>query len=224
MSNLRIIPLVFLLIYSILILSGCFNGQTPAEQLFNKLEEVVQIEKNFEAQQEPLVELEKKEKDIYQSIIDLNMQEYDEVVRLADEAISITEKRKEHIDKERESMKESKVEFESVPEIIKEIEESELRKQATELNDLMQERYRIHEELYNSYSEGLVNDAELYNLFKNEEVTIEALGQQINKVNAAYEKVMKSNEKFNEVTEQYNEKKLKFYEDARLNIQTDRNE
>ncbi len=204
-----------------MILSGCLNRQTPAEELFGKLEEVVQIEKTFEAQQEPLVELERKEKEIYQSIIEINMQEYDEVVRLANEAISITKKRKEHIDKEQASMQESKDEFTSVPDIIKKIDESDLKDQATALYDLMQERYRIHEELYNSYSEGLVNDTELYNLFKNEDVSIDELGEQINKVNAAYEKVMQANDKFNEVTEQYNDKKMKFYKDAGLNIQTE---
>jgi Putative cell-wall binding lipoprotein len=195
------------------------NGQTPAEEIFEKLEEVVQIEKTFEEQQQPLVELEKKEKELYQSIIELNMQEYDEVVRLADEAIAITEKRKEHIDKERESMQESKAAFETVPDIINEIDESDLKEQATELYDLMQDRYNIHEELYNAYSEGLVNDTKLYNLLKDEELTIDQLGEQINIVNAAYEKVIDSNNRFNEVTEQYNQKKLDFYEAAGLEIQ-----
>ncbi|MGM0902551.1 MAG: YkyA family protein [Bacillota bacterium] len=195
------------------------NRQTPAEDMFGILEEVVQIEKTFEAQQEPLVELEKKEKEIYQSIIELNMQEYDEVVRLADEAITITEKRKEHIDKERESMQESSAAFEAVPDIINEIDELELKEQATELYNLMQNRYKIHEELYNAYSDGLVNDIELYNLFKDEELTIDQLGEQIKIVNAAYEKVIDSNNQFNEVTEQYNQKKLMFYEAAGLEIQ-----
>jgi hypothetical protein len=217
--NLRNFPLVFLFFFGTLVLSGCLNRQTPAEEMFDKLEEVVQIEKNFEAQQAPLVELEKKEKEIYQSIIDLNMQEYDEVVRLADEAISITEKRKEHIDIERESMQESKVEFETVPDIINEIDEEELKDQATELYNLMQDRYKIHEALYNAYSEGLVNDTKLYNLLKEQELTIDELGEQIKIVNAAYEEVIDLNNQFNEVTEQYNQKKLEFYEAAGLEIQ-----
>jgi hypothetical protein len=217
--NQRKFSLVFLFFFATLILSGCLNGQTPAEEIFEKLEEVVQIEKTFEEQQQPLVELEKKEKELYQSIIELNMQEYDEVVRLADEAIAITEKRKEHIDKERESMQESKAAFETVPDIIKQIDESDLKEQATELYDLMQDRYNIHEELYNAYSEGLVNDTKLYNLLKDEELTIDQLGEQIKIVNAAYEKVIDSNNRFNEVTEQYNQKKLDFYEAAGLEIQ-----
>jgi len=195
------------------------NRQTPAEEIFEKLEEVVQIEKTFEAQQTPLVELEKEEKEIYQSIIELNMQEYDEVVRLADEAITITEKRKEHIDVERQSMKESKLEFETVLDSINKIDELELKEQAMELYKLMQDRYKIHEELYNAYSEGLVNDIKLYNLFKDEELTINELGEQIKIVNTAYEEVIDLNNQFNEVTEQYNQKKLQFYEAAGLEIQ-----
>lgn len=216
--NSRNFPLVFLIFLGGLVLSGCMNKQSPAEEMFNKLEEVVQIEKTFEAQQTPLIELEKKEKEIYQSIIELNMQEYDEVVRLADEAITITEKRKEHINKERESMNESKAAFEMIPDIVDEIDEVELKEKATNLYNLMQDRYKIHEELYNAYSDGLVNDIQLYNLFKDKELKIEQLGEQINKVNAAYEKVIDLNNTFNEVTEEYNQKKLEFYEAAGIEI------
>ena len=200
------------------------DRQTPAEEMFDKLEKVVEIEQTFEAQQEPLVKLEKEEKEVYGQIIELTMQDYDEIVRLSDEAITIVEKRKGHIDKERQSIQESKSEFNSISEIIEKIEESELKTQASSLYDLMHERYEVHEDLYQYYTEGLGYDTDLYNLLKNEELTVDQLEEQINKVNKAYEKVLLENDKFNEKTDQYNKLKLEFYNNAELNVQSNEQE
>ncbi|MCM3586266.1 YkyA family protein [Mesobacillus maritimus] len=219
MPKYQYISLIVLLLMGSFALSGCLNRTTPAEEMFETLERVVQIEQNFEEQQAPLLELEKQEKDIYEKIIELNMQDYDEVVRLADQAIVITEKRKEHIEREHESMQESREAFNEVNAIIEKLEDKGLQKQAEELYDLMQQRYVIHDKLYKHYSEGLESDKELYNLFKKEDLTIEKLGEQINKVNESYEKVLDANQEFNDVTDKYNQKKLDFYKAADLNVQ-----
>lgn len=203
-----------------LLFSGCLNRQSPAEEMFEKLEKVVEIEQTFEDQQKPLVQLEKQEKELYGQIIEMNLQEYDKVVQLADEAISISKKRNELLDLERKSIEESQAEFEQVPEIYAKIDDLQLKEQAKGLNDLMQERYRTHEKLYESYVAGLGYDIELYNMFKNEEVTVDQLGEQINKVNAAYEEVLSANDQFNQLTDQYNEKKYQFYQAAGLNVET----
>ena len=203
-----------------LLFSGCLNRQSPAEEMFEKLEKVVEIEQTFEDQQKPLVQLEKQEKELYGQIIEMNLQKYDKVVQLADEAISISKKRNELLDLERKSIEESQAEFEQVPEIYAKIDDLQLKEQAKGLNDLMQERYRTHEKLYESYVAGLGYDIELYNMFKNEEVTVDQLGEQINKVNAAYEEVLSANDQFNQLTDQYNEKKYQFYQAAGLNVET----
>lgn len=203
-----------------LLFSGCLNRQSPAEELFEKLETVVEIEKKFEEQQKPLVELEKQEKELYGQIIEMNMQEYAKVVQLADEAISISKKRNELLDIERQSIEESQAEFKQVPEIYAKIDDSQLKEQAKGLYDLMQERYRTHGKLYESYVAGLGYDIELYNMFKNEEITVDQLGEQIDRVNAAYEEVLSANDHFNQLTDEYNEKKYQFYQAAGLNVET----
>ncbi|MFS0637167.1 YkyA family protein [Mesobacillus foraminis] len=215
--------LVFIILALTVLSAGCMDRKTPAEEMFDKLEKVVEIEQTFEEQQEPLVKLEKEEKELYAQLIELNMDEYEKIVNLSDQAISIADKRKEHIDKEKDSIEESKKEFSGVSDIIEKIDDPELKRQAEELQSLMIERYDIHSDLYNYYSTGLSQDKELYALLKNKDLTIEELEDQVNKVNSSYKKVLDSNQKFNEKTDQYNEAKLEFYRAAGLNVKTQDN-
>lgn len=224
MGNFRKNTVILIILALAMLAAGCLNRKTPAEEMYDKLEKVVEIEKAFEEQQEPLVKLEKEEKKLYGQIIDLNMDEYKEIVKLADKAISIADKRKEHIDKEKDSIKESQNEFSGVADIIEKINEPELKEEASELNALMLERYKVHGELYNHYSKGLTYDKELYTLLKNKDLTIEQLEEQVNKVNSAYEKVLSANKQFNEKTDQYNKAKLDFYKAAGLNVESVENE
>jgi predicted RND superfamily exporter protein len=221
MAVLRNVLLMLLFLFGSLMLTGCLNRQSPAEEMYEVLENVVQIEKAFEEQQEPLVVLEKEEKDLYAQIIELNIQEnHKEIVNLSNSAIEIAEKRQNHLDKERKSIEESKLEFEPVAGVIEKIDEEDLKTKATSLYDLMQERYAIHEKLYQSYTEGLSNDINLYNMLKQEEeIESERIEEQLNKVNEAYEEVLIYNQDFNEKTDRYNEAKLDFYHSAGLNIQ-----
>nr|WP_275411259.1 YkyA family protein [Bacillus sp. B15-48] len=204
----------------ILLITGCFIRQTPAEEMYNKLEEVVQIEKAFEEQQEPIVLLEREEKDLYEQMIKMNNEEnYDEIVELVNSALKIAEKRKEHIDIERKSIEESKAAFSSVQEMMEKLDDAELKTKAAKLYELMQERYDVHGNLYKSYEDGLTYDTELYHLLKEKNIEMKQLEMQVTKVNGAYEEVLKYNEIFNEKTKEYNEIKLDFYQTAGLNVQ-----
>jgi hypothetical protein len=222
LSNFKKISLFIILVVAVLSLAGCLDQQTPEEKMFEELEKVVSIEKDFEDQQDPLVELEKQEKKLYEQIISLGMKEYDQIVKLADEALKIADKRNEHIEKEKESIEKSEEEFKKVSAIITEIEEPSLKKQASQLQETMKERYAIHEELYTNYKQGLQYDKELYEMLKDKELSFEKLEEQINKVNKVYETVLKNNQDFNDKTDQYNKEKMAFYKKAGIEISTEK--
>ncbi len=201
-----------------LVLSGCFNKSTPVEKIYDVLEKVVSTENVFKEQQEPLVELEKQEKEIYDKIISLGMKEFDEINRLSDQAIAIVDKRKDHMNKEQESIAASQKEFKKALPLINEIEEAALKEKAQTLYDTMTERYKIHDELYQQYLEGVKLDKELYLMFKKEDLQLEQLDAQITKINEIYAKILKENEEFNKKTKEYNEAKLSFYKESGLKI------
>ncbi|MDQ0414812.1 YkyA family protein [Mesobacillus stamsii] len=224
MSLFRKISFAMIMIASFLSLAGCLNKQSPEEKMFVELEKVVSIEKTFEDQQNPLVELETKEKEIYEKIISLGMKEYDQIVKLADEALANADKRAEHIDKEKESIEESRKEFRNIDKILEEIKDTGVKQQANELRTTMIKRYEIHDDLYKNYKLGLQYDKELYEMLKDKELSFENLEKQVNKVNGIYETVLKDNQEFNDQTDQYNKEKLAFYEKAGIEVSPEKKE
>nr|WP_275695457.1 YkyA family protein [Fredinandcohnia sp. SECRCQ15] len=199
-------------------LTGCIGGPTPEEEIYKTLEKVVTLEKTFEEQQEPLIQLEKKERKLYDQIISLGMKEYDKIVSLSDEALNIVNERETKLNNEYESIKSSKEEFENAVKSINDIKDKDLKEEAEELVALMQKRYESYDKLYADYSEAINNDKLLYEMFKKEQLTLEELEGQINKINTIYEKVVSSNDLFNNVTNQYNEAKVNFYKQAGLKV------
>ncbi|WP_010282831.1 YkyA family protein [Bacillus timonensis] len=210
--------IVFLFICMSFFLMGCMGGPSPEEQMYETLEKVVTLEKDFEKEQDPLVELEKKEKELYDEILTLGMKEFDQIVTLSNEALSIVADREKRIDNEHESIKASKKEFQKVESIITEIKEDSVKNEAKDLVSLMNQRYESYEELFASYNEAIEQDKTLYEMFQNKELTLDELEKQINLINETYEKVVAANETFNKLTDQYNKAKVSFYKNAGLEV------
>ncbi len=214
----RITTLIFAISF---LLTGCVSKEETTERMYQALENVVEAEEPFEEQQEPLVELEKQEKEIYNQIMALGMKQHDEIVKLADEALSIIDKRRGHLQKEIDSINASKTEFKQVEEIKNEIDDTEQKKKAAELMEVMRDRYKVHNQLTKDYTSALDHDKELYLMLKNESVSYEKLEDHVTNLNTIYQKVYDANEEFNALTAQYNEKKLEFYEEAGLKLENE---
>lgn len=94
MSIIRITRIILAVVIGGFLLTGCISNESSTEKLYQVLENVVDAEKEFEEQQEPLVELERQEKEIYNEIMTLVMKQHEKIVTLSDEALSIIEKGK----------------------------------------------------------------------------------------------------------------------------------
>ncbi|WP_243354492.1 YkyA family protein [Bacillus litorisediminis] len=203
---------------AVILLAGCTEKTSPVETMYTTLEGVVSAEEDFNEQQEPLQQLEKQEHELFEQIISLSMNEFDQIVNLSKEALSIVEKRKEKIEIERESMIESEEKFKEVQDIIETIEDEELKAKATELSKTMNSRYQAHKDLYDAYMNGLQLDQQLYTILQDENLTLDQLETKINEINDAYKIVMEANNEFNKITEKYNESKQSFYEAAGMEV------
>ncbi|MEH7495890.1 YkyA family protein, partial [Neobacillus niacini] len=189
MATVSVNRIIFSILSISFVLTGCVSKEKTTERMYQALENIVEAEKAFEEQQEPLVELEKQEKEIYNQIMALGMKQHDEIVTLADEALSIIDKRREHLQKEIDSINASKTEFKNAEEIKNEIDNSEQKKKATELLEIMSNRYKVHNKLANEYSSALDNDKELYLMLKNESISYEKLEVHVTILNTIYQKV-----------------------------------
>ncbi len=75
--------LLFIALILSLALVGC-SGESVANDMYNHLEETVEIEKTFVEQQEPFEKLEQEEQDLYNQIIELSADEMDEITSLSE--------------------------------------------------------------------------------------------------------------------------------------------
>ena len=202
------------------LLSGCFHMSSPEETIYTIFEETVEKEKDFKELQQPLVELEKKESAIYDQIMELGMKEFTEIKKLSDDALLNVDEREKLLLKEQATLNASQEEFEKTKENIEKIKEKELKKAANDLYILMKKRYQAHETLSGIYKEGLEADRRLYRLLKDEELEYDVLEAQIEVTNTLYAKLLEANNQFNQATEEFNEKKLAFYQLAGIQVET----
>ncbi|SDJ75413.1 YkyA family protein [Sediminibacillus albus] len=202
----------------LVILTAC-SSQSTAEKMYEHLEEAVVLENDFADQQQPLVELEKQEKELYNQIISLGMEEFDQVKKLSQEALNLIDKRADRLATEKESIEAAKAEFDKVDSLIEDLDEEKVRTAAEDMAATMDERYSAYQDLNKAYSSALEQDRKLYEMLQNKELKEQELRDQIDSINASYDQVISANQAFNEKTEKYNQLKQKFYELAELNVE-----
>ncbi len=213
--------LIFIGLMSILLTAACQSGPSLEEQIYVHLEQAVKLETEFEEQQNPIVNLEQKEKVLYDQIIDLGLKEMDQIKQLSIEALALVEERQSRLEKEYESLKQSKVEFDKIYDLVEQIETEQTKVLSKKIVELMNSRYQAYDELYSVYSTSIKLDQELYKMFQREDLKLEELEEHIDKINQSYEDVIAVNTKFNNLTEEYNEKKKLFYEAAGIAVKYD---
>ena len=204
-------------ILSITFLAAC-SAESTIDDMYVYLEEAVELESDFVAQQQPLTELEEKEQALFQEISDLGMEEFDQISNLADEALESIEERKEILKIEKTSIESAKEKFDKIEPMIEELEDESLQEQAKGLVEKMQERYQAYQTLHDTYATSLENDEKLYEMLKQEDIEEDVISDQIEKINAQYQLVIEANDTFNKKTESFNQAKKTFYESTDLNI------
>lgn len=216
MHKLKIVTL-FLSIVGLLFLVAC--GSSTEEKIHKHLENAVEVENEFINEEGSIADLETKEQEIYEKIIELPTEEFKQIKELSTQGIENIDKRKELIELEKESFDNSKDEFDKAEELVDDLSEDEAQKQGKEMSAIMIERYEAYSNVYDSYAKVLENEKKLYNLFQDEDAEQEAALDQLDKLNDNYEAVIDANNLFNDKTDEYNKMKKKFYEESELNVE-----
>ncbi|MEQ6377291.1 YkyA family protein [Bacillaceae bacterium S4-13-56] len=200
------------------VLIGCSNEPNAEEEIYNHLENAVTQEEGFKEQQQPLIELEQQEKDLYDQIIDLGMNDFEQIKTLSQEAINLIEQREVKLELEKASIDSAKQEFDKIEQYISDLETDEQKEKVNQLKTAMENRYKAYNDLHDAYASSMELDKELYTMLQKEDLEKEELEQQIDKINASYDQVNELNSTFNNLTKEYNEAKREFYESTDLNV------
>lgn len=202
---------------SALFLAAC--SQTATETIHDHLEQAAEIEnEGFDTQQQPLVDAEERGTELYSQIVELDMDQFEEIVELADQAIETVNERRELISTEQESIEEGFSEFENAEASFEDLEDDELKVLAEEMQTAMNERHGSYQTLYTLYNEALNLDEQLYEMLKDEELDVDTLTGHIDTTNEKYEELQEATNNFNDYTTTYNDAKRAFYEASDLEV------
>ncbi|MFS0808012.1 YkyA family protein [Shouchella sp. 1P01AA] len=195
------------------------RGQTATESIHSSLEEAAEIEnEGFDELQQPMLDAEEQEAELYSQIVDLDMDAYDEIVELSDQAIASVNERRELLAEEKESIEEGFSAFEDAVSDFSELEDDNLVDLATNVQEAMDNRYASYQDLHTIYEESLDLDEQLYEMLKDEDLDAETLTAHIEETNQKYEERREATEQFNEYTTAYNDAKREFYEASDLEV------
>ncbi|WP_040979842.1 YkyA family protein [Oceanobacillus jeddahense] len=209
---------LFAIIISSLFLIAACSSKSSEEQIHDHLEEAIQQEEGYETLQQEIEELEQQEQEIFSQIVDLDMDHFDEIQVLSQEAISVVEEKKEKLGEERESIESSEEEFAQVESIISDLEDENVQQDAENMFDIMTERYTTYYDLNDTYQTSVDQEKELYEMLQLEELEQDEVTSHLESLNENYEAIISLNTAFNELTADYNEAKRAFYEASDLNV------
>ena len=196
-----------------LLVAACGDKEENTTKEINQhIEATVQIEAEFEENQEKIAELEDEDEKYYEDIIQLGSDDYDEIVELADKAIDLLEERLDLVEEEKESIQSAQEEFVKIENLIGDLSDEDLKKITQEMYDSMMERYDSYDDVYKQYVTSVELTEELYILLKEEEFNEDDVYDVIADVNESYDKVAKAFEIFNNATTKFNEEKQSYYE------------
>lgn len=192
-----------------ILMTSCGTENTT-EVINEKLEEAIEKEVEFEAEGERMYDYEIEEKSLYKKIIELGADDQDELQSLSEDASELVNKREESIEQEKSIIEDSKDIFEQMEPKVAEVADKAIKKELEKMVDVMGQRYRAYDEVYDEYHSSLALTKELYNYMGDEEASPDRLYTQIEKVNDSYESVTEANDAFNEKTSAFNELKASY--------------
>ncbi|WP_027408291.1 YkyA family protein [Anoxybacteroides tepidamans] len=200
--------LMFLL--ALIFLQSC-SILAPEQQVVDTFEQIAKLEDKVNKHHATLVRLEREQTTLYGQITSLGMKQFNKVAELSKEAQTIIDKREKEIDAEHENIKRAHKMLPIAKENAERLHESAIKACALRLINVMEKRYAAYDSLYTHYQKALLLERELYRLFEQENVTLEQLQKQTEKINRVYAEVVAANNQFNDYTEEYNEAKKKLY-------------
>jgi len=196
--------MVLIGILSIGFLGGCL-GAKPEDQLYVAFENAANQEKALFDNVKTFEQLETKEQELYNQIIQEGKEQNEGVIQKIEQAIATVNEREKLVKDEKDVLEKAQKETASVHSYIDKIEDKRLKNQAEKVEEVYKNRYEVFQKINNSYKEELIAEKELYEKLKGKETKLKEIGEKVKTINTLNEETLKEKEKFNQYTKEYNE-------------------
>lgn len=208
-------------ILSIGFLGGCL-GAKPEEEIYIALESAANQEKELFDYVELFNGFEAKSQKLYNQIIQEGKEQNKTVMPKIEQAIATVNEREKLLEKEKDVLEKARKEIQSIRSYINKIDDQKLKKQAEKVEEVYIDRYESFQKLNKIHTKTLLTEKELYEKFKEKETKLKEISENVKAVNVLNEETTKEKEQFNQYTKEYNERKLKFYKDAKIKVKEEK--
>ncbi|WP_165350702.1 YkyA family protein [Ectobacillus funiculus] len=200
------------------LLSGCF-GPKPEEEVYAVFEDAVKQEKNLFEEAKALTALEQKNAQLYDSILQGGQEDSDQVKGTVEQALQGLKERTNILAKEQTALEKARSKMKEADQHIRKIEDKKLRKQAEKVVSLYEERFTAFVHMHEAYGKALASEEKLYGMLQTKTEKLKTITDQVQEVNGLYADMRTNNEAFNQLTQQYNQEKVRFYKQANFRIE-----
>jgi len=207
----QLLRLAMISLGCVLFLVSCQSDEKEAENIQDKLNEAAVYEENFQDNQESLEAYRDKEQSIYEDIIQGDIQERDAILEQADEGKTCLKKQNELVIEGQDYMEKAYETSTSIKSNIEQIEDKQEQDQAAELLNVIKERKGEIESYFDLYEDQLHTLYMFYEALESDDVPLDDMSQQIDKVNDTNEDMEDHLKSFNQATETYNEEEAAYY-------------
>lgn len=196
----------------ILILNGCQSDQKQAAKIQKIMEKAVVFENDFAANQTELNELRNEARLLYTELINLDINDKDNMNKKIEEGYTYTKKQQQLVEEAKENFKKAYTTSSKIEKHIRKIKDEDQKNQATKLLKIMTERKKLNNSFFEKYLENLKLQTTFYQHFKDENINLQSLNEQIIEINKRTEEMGEIIQKFNEYTKQYMKAGKDYYE------------
>jgi Putative cell-wall binding lipoprotein len=198
----------FIMLLALFMLTGC--SDKAKEKAVAILNDQMKIEQQFDDALQKIVDLETKDQQTYQEILDQGKKNSKQAESAISTALAALEVRKAAMDQGRMVLQTSTQKLDSMEREINKMNNVTEQKQGQMLLDLYRTRSKVFDDLYSQYMTGLALDNELYQMLGDETLHLKQINNQIAKRNLTFDEVSKLMTEFNRVSELYQQEKLSF--------------
>lgn len=200
------------------LLSGCF-GPKPEEELYAVFEDAVKQETTLFEEAKALEALEQKNAQLYDSILQGGQEDSNQVKGAVEQAVQGLKERASILAKEQKALEKAHSKMKEANQYIDKIEDKKLSKQAEKVVSLYEERFTAFVHMHDAYKKALASEEKLYGMLQTKTEKLKTITDQVKEVNGLYANMQTHNEAFNQLTQQYNQEKVRFYKQANFRIQ-----
>lgn len=196
---------------AVIFISGCSFSNGPQSKIKSDLKQTTKIERQAFIKNAQLNAMMQQEKDLFEEIIKQRDNNASKVKKLSTKAIDSAKKRKKTLLSEKAQIEKSQKLMKDAKEQAKQMKNGNDQAAANEMLDAYDKRIKAFGEWNDAFLTSIKGDEKLYQLLQDKSVNADQLEGQLEIVNHLYKTVSDKEKNFNQATEQFNQKKTKFY-------------